>query len=344
MSTSLATADAFHEPDLPLTLHQLIARGPGRVVVLGGSKDPNRKLTILFTADGRRCPLLVVKAPTTDRAETSVLQEARVLCDLEATWPTLKGLPRVMSEVEFDGRRASVMTGLPGIPMSTLYHRWRHTRRRTMVERDFAAVDGWLSSFQLATVNGRGRPTMLDGVTLRLAQRFEDDPSLGGSIGMVEALRNRLSELETFRVAVHGDLWGGNLLVSGEQVLGVVDWEAATLSGDPLRDLVRFALTYSLYLDRHTRPGCKVAGHPGLRAQGWGCGIRYAIEGQGWYPSLVKTFLRRGLRRLGLPPAAWRTAALAGLAEIAVTADDHAFARHHMRLLGRLRMAERGSP
>jgi hypothetical protein len=184
---------------------------------------------------------------------------------------------------------------------------------------------------------------MLDGVALRLAERFEDDPSLGGSIGAVDALRNRLSNHETFRVAVHGDLWCGNLLMCDEQILGVVDWEAATLSGDPLRDLVRFALTYSLYLDRHTRSGRKVAGHRGLRAQEWGCGIRYAIDGQGWYPTLFKTFLRRGLRRLGLPPASWRTAALAGLAEIAVTADDHAFAHHHMRLLTRLRIAERDS-
>ena len=159
---------------------------------------------------------------------------------------------------------------------------------------------------------------------------------------MVDALRNRLSDLETSRVAVHGDLWAGNLLMGDGQILGVVDWEAAALAGDPLRDLVRFALTYSLYLDRHTRPGRQVGGHRGLRARGWGCGIRYAIDGQGWYPSLFKTFLRRGLRRLGLPPASWRTAALAGLAEIAVTADDHAFARHHMRLLARLNVVERG--
>jgi hypothetical protein len=314
------------------------------VVVLGGSKDPNRKLTILFTAEGRRDPLLVVKAPTTDQAESSVLQEARILCSFEATWPALRDLPRVMSEIEFEGRRASVMTGLPGVPMSTLYHRWHHTARRAIVERDFAAVDQWLSSFQKATVNGRGRPTMLDGVTLRLAERFENDPSLGGSIGMVDALRNRFSDLETFRVAVHGDLWCGNLLMSEGQILGVVDWEAAALAGDPLRDLVRFALTYSLYLDRHTRPGRKVAGHRGLRARGWGCGIRYAIDGQGWYPSLFKAFLRRGLRRLGLPPAAWRSAALAGLAEIAVTADDLEFSRLHMRLLGRSGLTERGSP
>lgn len=343
MTVDVAAVEAVRSSRPPLALHQLLAGERGRVVVLGGSKDPNRKLTIVVTPEGRGAPRLVVKAPTTDAAETCVLGEARFLRDLEAAWPGLDGVPRVLGEVEFEGRRAAILSGLPGVPMSTLYHRWRHTARPRTVEEDFAAAERWIASFQKTTANGWARPSLLDGVAFRLMQRFDDDPSVAPALSAVDALRKELSELATVRVAAHGDLWCGNLLVSDDDIAGVVDWEAATLSGDPLRDLVRFPLTYSLYLDRHTRSGRKVAGHPGLRAHEWGSGIRYALEGRGWYPSLFRTFLRRGLRRLGLPPRSWRVVAMAGLAEIAATADDHVFARRHVRLLARLTTAESGT-
>src|SRR5260370_42521195 len=79
-----------------------------------------------------------------------------------------------------------------------------------------------------------------------------------------------------------GDFWAGNVLVTGSAVTGGVDWPAGMLSGEPLTDVARFALSYALYLDRHTRPGRPVAGHPGLRADIWGAGIRDAIAGEQW--------------------------------------------------------------
>ena len=60
---------------------------------------------------------------------------------------------------------------------------------------------------------------------------------------------------------MHGDFWFGNLLTRDGVVSGVVDWEHAAAQGSPLRDAVRFVLSYSLYLDRHTRPGRRVLGH-----------------------------------------------------------------------------------
>ena len=132
---------------------------------------------------------------------------------------------------------------------------------------------------------------------------------------------------------VHGDFWAGNLLISHDTVTGVVDWAAAELSGEPLRDVVRFALSYSLYLDRHTRPGRRVPGHPGLRADGWGAGIRYGLSGQGWYGQLVRGFVESALVRLGAPAGLWRAALLAGLGEIAATADHADFAIQHRDLL-----------
>ncbi len=132
---------------------------------------------------------------------------------------------------------------------------------------------------------------------------------------------------------VHGDFWFGNLLLSGQAVSGVVDWECGTVAGEPLRDVARFALSYALYLDRHTRRGRRVAGHPALRAERWGDGLRYALTGRGWFPDLMREFLRRNLSRLGAAPELWFDLAVAGVAEVAVTANHPEFAAAHLRLL-----------
>ena len=138
------------------------------------------------------------------------------------------------------------------------------------------------------------------------------------------------------RTAVHGDFWFGNLLVDGDEISGVTDWECGAACGEPLRDVVRFALTYALYLDRHSPAGGRVAGHSGLRTGVWGSGIEFGINGRGWFPELFREFVRSGLERLGADPQCWRDATLAGLAEVAATADHDAFARLHWNLFARL--------
>jgi hypothetical protein len=135
---------------------------------------------------------------------------------------------------------------------------------------------------------------------------------------------------------VHGDFWPGNLMVDRGHVLGVIDWEAARPAGSPVGDLARFATSYSLYLDRHTRPGRRVTGHPGLRADRWGAGVAYAMDGSGWYPDLVRSFVMTGLERVGVPSSCWRDVLLADVAASAAAADHDDFARNHLMLFRRL--------
>ena len=125
---------------------------------------------------------------------------------------------------------------------------------------------------------------------------------------------------------MHGDYWFGNLLVDGDRVVGVVDWEAGALAGEPLRDVARFAVSYALYLDRHARPGRRVPGHPGLRADSWGVGIARAVAGEGWFGDLVREYVQAALGRLGRPESLWPDVLLAGVAEVAATADHDDFA------------------
>ena len=107
-----------------------------------------------------------------------------------------------------------------------------------------------------------------------------------------------------------------------------------------MRDLIRFAIAYALYLDRGTKPGRRVRGFPGLRASRWGAGIGFGINGSGWFPELVRDFVRDGLSRLGAPPELWRDAVLAGVAEVAARADDSGFAGAHLALFRQLSTAQ----
>ena len=117
----------------------------------------------------------------------------------------------------------------------------------------------------------------------------------------------------------------------------MVDWEAGATSGEPVRDLVRFALMYALYLDRRTvRRPARRGPSRAARADRWGAGVEYALDGTGWFPDLFRRFLGDGLARLGASPARWRDAALAGIAEVAALTDDHGFARWHLELFRRV--------
>jgi aminoglycoside phosphotransferase (APT) family kinase protein len=306
------------------------------------SRKPQAKLTLLLVSPANGRPVLAVKAPTTDAAALAVEAERRLLAGLEALAPrsVVETLPRSVDVVEFDGRPAAVMTAVPGTPMTTSYLGWRHTAGRARVAADFAAAAAWLAQLQSGTA-GQAAPIDIDGgVVSRLRSRFEDDRQLPGDLDRLAEIHARLRRHTVPRTAVHGDFWFGNLLLAGGQVSGVVDWEAGAETGEPVRDLVRFALMYALYLDWRTRPRRRVAGHAGLRADSWGAGIQYALDGAGWFCDLIRKFIGDGLARLGAPPASWRDAALAGIAEVAALTDDEVFARRHIELFRRIAGSE----
>jgi len=111
---------------------------------------------------------------------------------------------------------------------------------------------------------------------------------------------------------------------------------AGQRAGEPLRDVARFAVGYALYLDRHVRPGHRVPGHRGLRADSWGAGLVHAAHGNGWFGAVVRGYLVAAAERLGLSRDLWSDIMLAGIADVAATADHPDFARDHFELLVRI--------
>jgi aminoglycoside phosphotransferase (APT) family kinase protein len=307
-------------------------------LVVAASKDPNAKVTVLLLSRESGRPMLAVKAPTTDAAARAVEAEAAMLVELRKLEPRsmLETIPRLVDVVEFHGRPAVVMTAVEGKPMATSYFRWRHTASHDCVAADFRAIDCWLAEFQRASA-GEAAPLDMDaGVSVRLANRFAADEGIAADLELLGDIYARLRTNSVALTAVHGDLWFGNVLLTDGRATGVVDWEAAAVSGAPSRDVVRFALMYALYLDRRTRAGRRVMGHAGLRAGTWGAGIEYALDGTGWFPALFRGFVRDSLARLGASPDNWRDTVLAGIAEVAAFTDEEGFARSHLELFRRV--------
>jgi aminoglycoside phosphotransferase len=320
-------------------LADLVDGAAGRVVCLSMSKDPNAKVTLLLFRAGEAVPSQVAKVPTTDLAALTIQAEAAVLAGLGQMdlGPLAGTIPELRALADDRGRPVLVTTALPGRQMLAAYHSWRHTARPSAVGADFAAAGGWLAELAQRTCSGHADlATMLDSAAGVIERRFADDPATRADVDRLTGLRDELAGHLVPQVVVHNDFWPGNLLLAGGRVSGVIDWEGARLQGLAVRDVAHFALTYSLYLDRHTRPGRRVAGHRGLRAGLWGAGLDYAVGGAGWYPALVQRFVADGLERLGVPARLGRAVLLAEIACIAAEADHPDFARSHLLAYRRL--------
>lgn len=344
--TSQATSSRLPRPGAALPgaalpaadLRALLSTPGSQAVLLDASRDPNASVTVLITAPGGVTPCLAVKVATTTAAASLLAREADFLVrladrELPRVGPTL---PRPAGRFDADGLLAVASSVLPGVPMRAGYHAFRHLARPAAVRADFTAASTWLAALHADSSAAAAPIALLDGLTERIAARWPGDQRAARLAEQLGPLAARLASARTPRTVVHGDFWAGNLLLTGGTVSGVVDWAAGELAAEPLRDVARFALSYALYLDRHTRPGRPVAGHPGLRASGWGAGIEYAIAGRGWFGNLVRDFVSRALARLDAGPELGRDVLLAGLAEVAATADHPDFAAQHRDLLLRL--------
>ncbi len=315
------------------------ALGPGRtrLVVLAMSKDENPKATVLAFPERATRPALVIKVATTPGASPAVLAEATALRAVAEADAGLMGgtVPSCVDVRVRSGRAVLVTTARPGVPLSTGYHRWRHTASPDRVRADFALAASWLEELGRVSCPGEHQGKGAPDWAARLRVRWPHD-LLAARVAL--GLSQRIAKLGPGTAApcgvVHGDFWCGNILQAAGRVTGIVDWEHAETHSDPLRDWARFALGYALYLDRHTRAGRVVAGHPGLVAGAWGEPVRHVFRGGNWFAEIVEGFVGDGLAATGRSRRLWRDALVVGLAEVAVVSDHPVFARQHLGLAG----------
>ena len=336
---------------LGVTLREHLGRGPRRLVVVGLSRDEHPKATVLVFGPAGSRPCLVLKVAMVPGAVPAVLAEAAALTAVAQASPDLVGgtVPRVL-DCRHDGASAVLATSVvPGVPMSVDYHRWKHTARHGSVRDDLAAAVLWLDELGRIPLpdNGAGLdtppsdqsgpPSGATAVAARVLARWPgDDTAAAVGEGLLQLEPALSLPAGARRTMVHGDYWCGNLLRTRGRVTGVVDWEHAQVRGDALRDVTRFVLAYLLYLDRHTPPGQRVSGHPGLVSGAWGEPVRYALSGSGWLSLAVRDVVSTHLHRTGRDPHAWRAAIALAAAEAAASADEPEFARRHLLLASEL--------
>jgi hypothetical protein len=291
-------------------------------VVLGIDQDPAAKVTqILF--DERGVARVVAKVARRRDAEEALRAEHRALRDLWRDPPAgvRDTIPELLLLEEIGGRLVLATTALAGGPMSVDYYRPGHAGQPRLVSQDFALAGDWLARFQGETCDGTlviGRETFEESV-LPVFERYR--VSVGWSHWEQDLLDDLARGCEDLAgvtvplVAVHGDYALGNILLAGGRVTGVVDWELGRPLGLPFTDLFKFVSSYGSFLDRAIPPrGGTLPGHAGWAASvsRWGgpgtwpnrVGLLHAFFGTGWFPDLVRAFVRDHLRRLGAPPEA----------------------------------------
>jgi hypothetical protein len=175
-----------------------------------------------------------------DEASAAIQREALALSDLGPAARAAGAAVPAGSMIELGPRcPALLLELLPGLPAARLL-----ARQPGRYESLLRQLGEWLEAWSRATC----RPQPVDGALLdtwilnpsrRLAGQLEDGR---GYVAWLEARGEALVGRSVPVVATHNDLTMANVLMQSEGKLGVVDWEAASAGGLPLRDFLYAAV------------------------------------------------------------------------------------------------------
>jgi aminoglycoside phosphotransferase (APT) family kinase protein len=202
-------------------------------------------------AAGRAEPILVVKVPRLPGDNSRLDREAANLRLVQTAWAEgFASIPRVIAYEDYGGHRLLIETALRGQAMSPAVVR-RHPK--ACVE----TVLTWLMDLHHATAAGSMHAKdWHTHLVERPLERFERVfPLRAEEKCLLEHTRELISPLHAATVPLvfeHGDLSSPNLLLHGQDSLGVVDWELAEPQGLPAVDLF-FFLTYITFAQRRCR-------------------------------------------------------------------------------------------
>ena len=160
-----------------------------------------------------------------------------------------------------DGLNALALTMLDGVPVSSLLDELDEdaivavNQQIGALLRELHRVE--LQAFGYLGTSGivREHATNLDYMRFQFELKLRDFAELGGDPDLHDAIERHVAECgQLFAgceqpVFCHNDCHYGNILVTGPQVTGMLDFEGA-LAGDPLLDLAK---THSYFLEANER-------------------------------------------------------------------------------------------
>jgi phosphotransferase family enzyme len=301
----------------------LEATAPGWPRAAGGivlSLYKTSPKAVIVLVDEAGDPALLVKVARTAAAEPSLVAEHRALRRIRVAggdWMRSNS-PAPIAIDRVAGRLVLAESFLEGMPMTLAYYTPGHTKNPGRVERDFAGAADWLSRFQRQTAVGYRefddqavKRWVIDPLARYAAEIGwgpDEEDLFGEVVARAEAIRGELIPL----TGRHGDFWMGNLMTGAGGVTGVVDWELASLETLAVDDIYKFPTSYASYIDRAYPGRERIPGHPGWSVardlwQHYGdwanlAGFAYAFFGNGWFPSLVRTWIEQRAAAIRVAP------------------------------------------
>lgn len=188
-------------------------------------------IALIVDARGRQ---LVVKTPRVPGDDGQLRLEADGLTSIAGQRPLR---PMLVADGERFGQRWLVQTRVVGEPLSR-----RHVARHP--ERWLTAARAWLDDMPVegrSTPDDDGRSDRLIRPALDVVSACSDhEPALRRLVADASSAFEQVRSTPLPVVAEHGDFRPPNLIISGPDAIGAVDWELAERSGLPLHDLVFF--------------------------------------------------------------------------------------------------------
>lgn len=284
-------------------------------LVVGHRRPKTGVVTVLLFGSRRGTPI-VAKFPRYGGTNPSLQREDAALQDVSGAIiaPMRPTIPRSLGIHRVDGIDVMLQTAVPG------HHLVAQTAsRRLRPERVAEQLDVVLSwCLELQRASGHQRTVDEAFIASRLAPlAAEAVAALNGDEATAAFLDRTIDQARRLigtrlpTVVTHGDYWAGNILVDHGRVIGVVDWERATLDDLPIWDPVKAVGSAAYHLDRYR--SIPRRGRGALPLWGdlgpWGeiadpqfaVGFRAAFVQPGWLADVSREALVRTFTEAGIP-------------------------------------------
>jgi aminoglycoside phosphotransferase (APT) family kinase protein len=210
----------------------------------GGRSRENWSFDLSWPHSGELCrePLILRRDPPGGLVETDRSQEFEVLRALEGTAVPSPPVRWLDADGKWFGRPSLIMRRLPGSCDYYVLTGDRPLAERKSLAQQFSTLLAEVHAVDWTALDERG--VLLDpgaGAAEAELDHWEavlrrDQPEAYPELELALQQLHRAPPRAEERVLVHGDFKPGNVLLEGDRIVALLDWELAHL-GDPMEDL-----------------------------------------------------------------------------------------------------------
>jgi SAM-dependent methyltransferase len=290
-------------------------------LAVGHRRPTTGMVTVLLFRPGHRSPSVVAKLPRYGptgeplRREAATLERVRgAIAGGALARAVQEAIPRPLGLHEVDGTEVLLQTGMPGrhlvaVTAGRRLHPVKLARRLELM-LDWC-LELQAASARRVTVDDALLACKLEPLAAKGLAAMDDDPGVAALLDRCLEAAAGLRGTTLPLVVCHGDYWAGNVMVAGNRVRGVIDWERAALDELPLWDPVKAVGSAAYHLDRYRSlprhgpgalPGWGDLGPwAGIGDPAFATGFRAAFVQPSWLAGVAHDALTRAFRRGGIP-------------------------------------------